>query len=281
MTTYRARAGDGVAWITGASAGIGRELALQMAQRGYTVAATARSADKLESLARESQGAKGTILPFACDVTDRDAMAALVRRMESEAGEISLAIFNAGNYFPTSGEALDIDNFVKTFEINLFGGLNGLAPVVERMKAHGRGQVVFVGSVSGYSGLPAASAYGASKAAVNNMAESLKFDFEKMNIRTQVVNPGFVETPLTDKNDFSMPALVPVEKAARRMIAGIEGGGFEITFPRRFTFALKVLRMLPHPLYFAIMRNATGWKTRPLNYRGSTPAAKATVQARS
>ena len=127
--------------------------------------------------------------------------------------------------------------------------------------------------MSGYSGLPAASAYGASKAALNNMAESLLFDFEKMNIRTQVVNPGFIDTPLTEKNDFAMPALMPVDKAVERMIAGIEGGGFEITFPRRFTYGLKMLRLLPHPAYFWIMKRATGWKSRQLDFRGTTPAA--------
>lgn len=276
MALYRVKAGDGVAWITGASGGIGRELALEMARQGYTVAATARSEDKLAEMARESEAMKGRILAFPGDATDRNAMADIVSRIEKEAGEITLAVFNAGTYFPTSGEALHLDNFIKTYEINVFGALNGLVPVIERMKAHGRGQVAFVASVSGYSGLPAASAYGASKAALNNMAESLKFDFEKMNIRTQVVNPGFVKTPLTDKNDFDMPALVPVEKAVERIIAGLEGGGFEITFPRRFTYILKIMRMMPHPVYFAVMRKAMGWDKRPLNFRNTTPSTAKT-----
>lgn len=273
MPLYRAKAGDGVAWITGASSGIGRELALAMARRGYVVAATARSSDALDELARESKGMSGAIRAFAGDVTDAEAMAATVSDIEKHLGPVRLAVFNAGIYIPTHGEALDLCAFEKTLDINLLGTLKGLVPTVERMKANGCGQVVFVASVSGYSGLPAASAYGATKAAIINMAESLSFDFEKMNIRTQVVNPGFVDTPATQKNDFEMPALVSADKAVAEMIHGIEQGGFEITFPRRFTYMLKFLRMLPHPLYFWIMKRQTGWRTRPLDYGETTPAA--------
>lgn len=273
MSLYRAKAGDGVVWITGASSGIGRQLALEMARRGYVVAATARSADALEDLEREGSGMSGAIRAFPCDVTQAEAMAATVSDIESHLGPVRLAVYNAGVYIPTYGEALDLRDFEKTFDINLLGVLNGLVPTVERMKANGCGQVVFVGSVSGYSGLPAASAYGATKAALINMAESLSFDFEKMNIRTQVVNPGFVDTPATQNNDFDMPALVSADTAVARIIRGIERGGFEVTFPRRFTYLLKILRMLPHPLYFAIMKRQTGWTTRPLDFRGTAKAA--------
>lgn len=273
MNLYRAIVGDGIVWITGASAGIGRALALKLAGRGYDVVATARSRDRLESLVEEGELLLGSIAAHAADVTDRKAMTDAVSGIEAEHGPIRLAIFNAGNYWPTRGEALDIDAFRKTYEINLFGLLNGLVPAVERMKAHGKGHVVLVGSVSGYTGLPAASAYGASKAAVNNMAESLKFDFDRMNIRIQMVNPGFIDTPLTDKNDFAMPALMPVDKAADAMVRGIEQGGFEVTFPRRFTWLLKVLRLLPHPVYFAIMRRATRWNEQEMQFGDTTPAS--------
>lgn len=272
MDLYRVKPGDGIVWITGASSGIGRELALEMARRGYTVAVTARSKDKLAELKEQSTALAGAIHAFAGDVTDRKAMAELVSDIESAHGPMTMAIFNAGNYYPTAGEALDLDAFEKTYQINMFGVLYGLVPVVERMKAHGRGQVVLVASVSGYSGLPAASAYGASKAAINNMAESLKFDFDKMNIRIQVVNPGFIDTPLTEKNDFAMPALMPVDKAVDRMIRGFEDGRFEITMPRRFTYVLKFLRMLPHPVYFALMSRAMGWRDRKLDFGDTTPA---------
>ena len=272
MALYRTTAGDGVAWITGASTGIGRELALGLAGLGHVVVATARNADDLDGLVRESEGMRGTIRAFSGDVTDRAAMASMVRAICETAGPIRLAVFNAGVYIPTPGEALSLDDFDTMIGVNLLGVLNGLVPVVETMKAAGCGQVVLVGSVSGYSGLPSASAYGATKAALINMAESLSFDFEKMNIRIQVANPGFVDTPATRENDFEMPALMPVDKAAQALIEGICEGGFEITFPRRFAYVLKLLRMLPHPLYFAIMRQATGWRTRDLDFRDTTPS---------
>ena len=272
MNLYRIKAGDGVVWITGASAGMGRALALQMARKGYDVIASARSVDQLEALAAESAGMLGRIYAHACDATDQAGMAAAVAEIEDRHGPLCLAVFNAGNYWPTRGEALDIEAFRKTYELNLFGVLNGLVPVVERMKGHGRGQVVLVASVSGYTGLPKASAYGASKAAINNMAESLKFDFDRMNIRIQVVNPGFIDTPLTEKNDFAMPALMPVDKAIAAMIYGMENGGFEITFPRRFTYVLKLMRILPHPLYFALMRWITRSNRRSFDFGDTTPA---------
>lgn len=264
MALYRAKPGDGIVWITGASSGIGRALALHLAGRGYQIAATARGEDKLAALARDASGLAGRIVPFPCDVTDGPAMADTVAAIERELGPLVLAVFNAGNYFPARGEKLKTENFVKTYEINLFGVVNGLVPAVEAMKARGLGQIAIVGSVSGYGGLPLASAYGASKAALNNMAQALKFDFDKMNIRIQIVNPGFVETPLTEKNDFAMPGLMKVEDAARRMADGLEHGGFEIVFPRRLAWVLKFVNLLPHALYFPIMNRAMGWNKRSL-----------------
>lgn len=264
MSLYRADPADGVAWVTGASAGIGRSLALTLARRGYVVAATARREELLSKLAQEARGLPGRIVPFPCDVTDAGAMAATVAAVESELGAIVLAVFNAGNFFPVRGERLDTDSIVRTYQINVFGVAFGLVPVVERMKARGRGQIALVGSVSGYGGLPLASAYGASKAALNNMAAALKFDFDKMGIRIQIINPGFVDTPLTKKNTFPMPALVPVDDAARRIAEGLRAGGFEITFPRRLSWALKLANLLPHALYFPIMKRAMGWNRRPL-----------------
>ncbi|MBA3449552.1 MAG: SDR family NAD(P)-dependent oxidoreductase, partial [Pseudaminobacter sp.] len=155
-------------------------------------------------------------------------------------------------------------NIMKTFEINLFGVVYGLVPVVEYMRERGRGQVVLVGSASCYFGWPSAAAYGASKAALNNLAEALKHDFDKMNIRIQVINPGFVDTPLTERNQFPMPALMHVDKASKRMSAALKSGGFETNFPWRFTWMLKFLRLLPMPVRYALVHAATGWKKRPL-----------------
>ena len=271
MTLYRARPSDGLVWITGASSGIGRALSLAMAGKGYDVVASARRADALHAMISEAGPQLGSIAAAPCDVTDRAGMADTVSRITADHGPIALAIFNAGSYWPAAGEALDIDVFEKTYTINMFGVLYGLVPVIEHMKARGRGHVVLVGSVSGYSGLPLASAYGATKAALNNMAESFKFDFDKLNIRIQVVNPGFIDTPATEKNDFRMPALMPVDDAAGAMLYGIENGGFEVTFPRRFTWLLKFLRLLPHPVYFWVIRRAMGWNGRPLDFGETTP----------
>lgn len=258
MTLYRATPKDGAVWVTGASTGIGRELALELAARGWRVAATARSADKLKELEHLSSAFEGRIHAFPADVTDAKAMTTAVEDISAELGVIALAVFNAGNYWPASGDRLDVTKFADTYAINVMGQVNGIVPAVEKMKAAGRGHIMLVASVSGYSGLPTAAAYGASKAAVINMAEALKFDFDQMNIRIQVVNPGFIETPLTNKNSFAMPALMPVEKAVARMIDGIASGGFELTFLRRFTYAVKFMRLLPYWAYFPIMKRMMG-----------------------
>jgi short-subunit dehydrogenase len=265
MSLYRASPADGVAWVTGASGGIGREVALLLAARGYAVAVTARREDELSVLTRELAGGKGRIVAFPADVTDEAAMAEVVSSIEREMGPLVLAVFNAGTYVPISGARIALDKVRKIFEVNVMGVVNGLAPALQAMVARGRGQVVLTGSVSAYFGLPAASAYGASKAALNNMAESLKHDLDKMNIRIQIVNPGFVDTPLTKKNRFAMPALVPVDQAGRRFVDGIERGGFEVTFPRRFTWVLKLLRILPMPLRYRIMHRAMGWDQRDIS----------------
>jgi len=261
---YRANPSDGVAWITGASTGIGRAVARDLASQGYTVAVTSRDEERLATLANDATGLPGRIIPFPCDVTDGAGMRKLVAAIEKEAGAIALAIFNAGIYHPTRGERLDALNIINTFDINLFGVIHGLAPVTDRMRLRGRGQVVLVGSASCYFGWPSAAAYGASKAALNNFAEALKHDFDKMNIRLQVINPGFIDTPLTARNHFAMPALMPVEHAAHRMVKALHSGGFETSFPWRFTWSMKLLAMLPFALRYRIIHHLTGWKKRPL-----------------
>lgn len=261
---YRASPKDGVAWITGASTGIGRALALRLAAEGYTVAATARDEERLASLAEEATTAGRNIFSFPCDVTDQAQMAKTVAAIERDAGKIALAVFNAGCYFPTRGDRLDALNILNTFDINLFGTIYGLTPVVDYMRAHGHGHVVLVGSASSYFGWPSAAAYSASKAALATMAEALKYDFDKMNIRLQVLNPGFIDTPLTEKYSFYMPGLMSVDDASARMARAIRSGGFASSFPKRFTFMLKLLNMLPFSARYLLVRKLTGWEKRPL-----------------
>ena len=257
MPLYHASASDGVAWITGASEGIGKALALRLALEGYTVYASARSQDKLAALAAKTSGT-GRIVPLALDVTDREANARAVQTILAAGRPLVLAIFNAGNFFPVRGFALNHQAFDQSLAINFSGAVNGLIPAIAAMQAEGRGQVALVSSPAGYGGLPKSAAYGSSKAALINLAASLKFDLDAMNIRIQIVTPGFVETPLTSKNDFPMPFLMSVDKAAQAFASGLKSNAFDITFPRRFTFFLKALNLLPYALYFRAIAGMTG-----------------------
>lgn len=270
MALYRASPQDGVAWITGASTGIGRALAIRLARKGYTVAATARAEDGLSSITREAEHLDGRIFVFPCDVMNEAAMERTVSQIEKNLGPIALAVFNAGTYLPVRGDRLETTNFVRSYQINVFGTLNGLVPVSDRMRERGFGQIAVMGSVTSFFGMPSAAAYGSTKAALNNLVEALRYDFEKLNIRTQVINPGFVATPLTDKTNFSMPALLTASEAARRIDRGLHKSGFEIAFPKRLVWPLKFLRLFPASCIFYIMYRLTGWNRRTLGPRRKT-----------
>jgi NAD(P)-dependent dehydrogenase (short-subunit alcohol dehydrogenase family) len=263
MTIYRADPRHGVAWVTGGSTGIGRALALELARAGYTVAVSARYLDPLDGLIRQAATFGGRIAAFPCDVTDEAAMAATVAAIEDAHGPLVLAVFNAGTYGPVRGEALDIAGFRRVYEVNVFGVLNGLAPVVERMRGRGRGQVVLVGSATSWFGLPLAAAYGSSKTALNRMAESLRHDFVKLNIRIQVVNPGFVETPLTEGLEVATPGMMSARKAAARIARIIAGGGFETSFPRRLTVWVRLLALMPAEVRHRVVAFVTKWNGYP------------------
>lgn len=288
MAVYRADPKDGVAWVTGASTGIGRQLAMALASEGFTVAVTARDEERLATLAAAGAARGGRIVALPCDVTDEEAMGRTVAEIEQTLGPIVLAVFNAGSYLPTRGERLDVLNLVRTFEINLFGTFYGLVPTVAYMQARGHGHVVVLGSATAYFGVPSAGAYAASKAALNSFAESMRYDFDKLNIRIQVVNPGFVDTPMTENQTFRMPALISADDAARRIVAGLKRGGFEIHFPRRLSWLMKLLRVLPGPLRFHFINLRTGWARRPLqkgrkpkSYAPRTDASEEADQGRS
>jgi NAD(P)-dependent dehydrogenase (short-subunit alcohol dehydrogenase family) len=250
---------DGVAWVTGASSGVGRATCLELASRGWTVCATSRRLPELEELAALASGLSGRIVAHPGDVTDEAAMAGLVDGIEMVHGPIALAFFNAGVAPYTRAGELDVHAFRQALAVNVLGAANGLAPVLARMGLRKRGQVAVNASVAGYRGLPKAAAYGASKAAAIHMCEALKFDCDNLGITMQVVNPGFVDTPLTQKNDFPMPFLMSMEDAAKRIVDGFEKGGFEITFPRRLAFILKLMRILPYSWYFPLVARQTGW----------------------
>lgn len=262
MSSFIARPEHGLAWVTGASSGIGRALALKLVAEGFGVVVTARSHDKLVALQREATG-PGRIIVLDGDVTDPQDMERVIASIEYDHGTLALVALNAGVFKPVHGEDLHLEDFQETFSVNLNGVVNCLLPAIRHMKARGQGQIAIVSSVTGYGGLPTSGAYGATKAALINMAESLKFDLDKQGIRIQVVNPGFVDTPATKENAFPMPALVSPDEAAGAIVSGLQGSGFEITFPKRFTYVLKFINILPYWLYFPLVNAATGWKKRP------------------
>ena len=181
-----------------------------------------------------------------------------VHIIEQQVGEIDLAVLNAGTHIPMTAEEFSVETFRRLVETNLMGTVNGLAQIIPKFIERKRGHIAVVASVAGYRGLPTAAAYGATKAGIINMCEALKPELERHGVRLTLINPGFVETPLTDKNEFRMPYLMPVEKAADRILRGLNGTAFEVAFPWRFAFLMKVLRLLPDRLFFMLTRRMVG-----------------------
>jgi NAD(P)-dependent dehydrogenase (short-subunit alcohol dehydrogenase family) len=244
-------------WVTGASSGIGAALVPVLARRGARVAVSARRRDLLESLAEGWRRAGIEILVAPVNVTDREAVIQAVRGIERAWGGIDLAVLNAGAHTPPSSRGFDTSQFVDAMTLNYFGALYGIEAVLPGMIERGRGHLAGVASLAGYRGLPTAAAYGASKAALIHALESLRFDLEPLGIAVTVVNPGYVRTPLTDRNRFRMPFLMDVGPAVEIIADGLERDRKEIHFPRVFSTMLKVARMLPFPLYEAIVKRAT------------------------
>lgn len=250
-----------IIWVTGASSGIGRALVLALARKGETVIATARRADELANLAAEAAGAPGRIRIEAGDVADPARMAEIVASAEAALGPIDTAVLNAGIYLPVQGEAFDAAAFRKCVDVNVMGVVHGLAAVLLRMVERRRGRVAIMGSLAGYGGVPASAAYGATKAALINLAASLRMDLDGTGVIVQVINPGFVATPRNAKNP-SLPFLMPLDEAVTRIIAGLASDRFEIAFPRRFALLLKAINLLPYPLYFALVKRTAGSAAR-------------------
>lgn len=236
-------------WITGASTGIGREVALQLAERGVTVAVSARSAEKLA-------GMGPNIRPFPLDVTDAAAVTKAIAKIETELGPIDLALMGAGAYAPIGMDQIKPELFASIMAVNYMGVVNGLAALIPIMRQRRRGHIAWIASVSGYRGLPKAAAYGPTKAALINLAESLKPELGALGITVSVVNPGFVETPMTKANDFPMPFLMTPHDAAQRTIEGLAKGKFEVAYPTRFVAILKFARLLPYSIYFWFIKRA-------------------------
>jgi short-subunit dehydrogenase len=177
-----------------------------------------------------------------------------VRAIEKKLGPIDLVILNAGTHTPVSVANFSVEQVRNLMEINFMGIVHGLSEVIPKFIEEKRGHIAVVASLAGYRGLPSASGYGASKAAIINMCEALRPELAEHNVRLTLINPGFVETPLTDKNDFEMPFIISAEEAAKRILVGIGSKKFEIAFPKRLVFPMTLLKLLPDSLFFFIAK---------------------------
>jgi len=245
-------------WVVGASSGIGAGLARALRARGARVAVSARRADALAALfAGEAPGAAPPeLLPL--DVTDAAAVAGACETLRSRWGGIDLVLWVAGAYVPMRAQTYSLETARRILDTNLVSVYSGLAALLPMLLAQRSGGIALVASVAGYSGLPQALAYGPTKAALINLAESLYLDLRPAGIGVYLVNPGYVDTPATAVNSYRMPALISADEAAEATLAGIGAGRFEVHYPRRFTLWLKFARLLPYRLYFALVRRVTG-----------------------
>jgi short-subunit dehydrogenase len=237
-------------WLVGASSGIGAAIAHELAGRGAKLALSARRADKLQALAI----ADALLLP--CDATNVNSLAAARLALLAAWGGVDLVVYLAGDYVPMRADNFDLAAAEKVIAVNFNGAMRLAATVLADLPLDGG--IAFVASVAGYRGLPKALCYGPGKAALIHFAECLHLDLEPQGIGVWVINPGFVSTQLTAKNDFSMPALLSPEQAAIAVVDGFKTGNFEIHFPKRFTRVMKLLALLPYRWYFPLIRYLTG-----------------------
>jgi NAD(P)-dependent dehydrogenase (short-subunit alcohol dehydrogenase family) len=243
-------------WLVGASTGIGRATAALLHRLGAHVTVSARSAPALQAFVAEHPGAQA----LAFDATDAGAVGQAAQTLLQRHGRIDLVMYCAGHYNAMNAMTFDLADALRHQQINYVGALNLLDAVLPQLLRQGAadqpGHLSLVASVAGYRGLPNALAYGPTKAALINLADVLYLDLHARGVGVSLINPGFVETPLTAQNHFHMPALITPEVAADAIVAGWAKGEFEIHFPKRFTRLLKALRQLPDALYFGAVRRA-------------------------
>jgi NADP-dependent 3-hydroxy acid dehydrogenase YdfG len=246
-----------VVWVTGASSGIGEALLAPLVARGARVAISARRADTLETLASAWRARGADVRAFPLDVTDRAATAAVVKDIERAFGHIDVAVLNAGNHVHGKAWPFDAQQYLDNMTVNFAGMVHGIEALLPGMLARGRGHIAGMSSLAGLRALPTAGAYGASKSAASLMLDAIRFDLEPRGITVTNITPGFVKTPLTDRNKFRMPFLMDVERAAAIVVDGLERGLSEIHFPKPFSWIVKTLRVMPYPMYQWIISRAT------------------------
>ncbi|MDI1269010.1 MAG: SDR family NAD(P)-dependent oxidoreductase [Polaromonas sp.] len=240
-------------WLVGASSGIGQATAHALHAAGARVVVSARNGAALEAFVAAHPGAQALIL----DASDAAAVKTAAQSLLAQ-GPLDLMMYCAGYYREQRATGFDLADMLRHQQVNYVGALYVLDAVLPAMLQRGSGHLSLVGSVAGYRGLPQSLAYGPTKAALINLAETLYLDLQASGVGVSLVNPGFVETPLTAGNQFSMPALLSPAQAAAAILAGWARGQFEIHFPKRFTLWMKTLRVLPYALYFPAIRKFTG-----------------------
>ena len=236
-------------WITGASSGIGKATAEKFSNEGWKVAVSARRKEILDNMAKNPN-----IFSYPLDVVNKENCKNTFYKIIEEFKEIDLCIFCSGTYDPKKEKEINIDQSKFIMDVNYFGVLNSVKAVENYFKEKKKGHISIVSSIAGYRGLPNSSGYGPSKAALNNFAESIYFDFKKHNVRVSIISPGFIKTPLTDKNEFHMPFLKTVNFASEKIYEGLtKSSSFEIHFPKQLTLILKFLRLLPYKVYLFLI----------------------------
>jgi len=244
-------------WITGGSTGIGRALAIKFASKGWNVAVSARRTELLNELKKINEN----IHSFPLDVTDKEKCSEVFNEIKNKFENIDICFFSTGTWNPKKEKEIDVDQIEEVFKINFFGTVNSIKSVEQFFRERKNGIIAIVSSIAGYRGLPNSTGYGPSKSALNNLAESLYFDFKRHNVRVCLVSPGFIKTPMTDKNDFKMPFLKTPEFAADQIYDGlINKNIFEIHFPKALTLTLKFLSFLPSKIYFKLVSRMTKYQ---------------------
>ena len=248
-----------VIWITGASTGIGKAIAIKFSKNGWNVAISARRLELLEEISKQNQN----VFSFPLDVTNKDDCHKVFTEIKNKLGKIDLCVFSTGTWDPKKEKEIDVEQIENVMKVNFFGTLNCIKSVEKYFKDLGKGHISIVSSIAGYRGLPNSTGYGPSKSALNNLTESLYFDFKRYGVRVSLISPGFIKTPMTDKNDFKMPFLKTTEYAADKIYDGlIKSNVFEIHFPKQLTLILKFLKMLPNWLYLKLLGKLTKYQKR-------------------
>ena len=246
-------------WITGGSTGIGKALAIKFADEGWNVAISARRIELLNELSEKYEN----ISSFQLDVTDKLRCKEVFNNIKEKYENIDICFFSTGTWDPKKEKDIDVEQMEEVFRVNFFGTVNSIKAVEKYFKDKKNGTITIVSSIAGYRGLPNSTGYGPSKSALNNLAESLYFDFKRSNVRVCLVSPGFIKTPMTDKNDFKMPFLKTPEYAADQIYEGLVNKNiFEIHFPKSLTITLKILSFLPSKIYFGLVGKLTKYQKK-------------------